>query len=75
MTMLACGKNCIANVYGKSDIQRCCEPIARLGGARLADLKPCYGKCESCAWKYNGGCSEWNRWGHRVKEVRNDDGK
>lgn len=22
--------------------------------------KKCYGKCASCAWKYNGGCSEWN---------------
>lgn len=23
--------------------------------------KPCYGLCERCVWKYNGGCSEWNR--------------
>nr|DAJ43141.1 MAG TPA: Mitochondrial import inner membrane translocase-Propeller Helix-Turn-Helix Intramolecular.5A [Caudoviricetes sp.]DAY58054.1 MAG TPA: Mitochondrial import inner membrane translocase-Propeller Helix-Turn-Helix Intramolecular.5A [Caudoviricetes sp.] len=21
--------------------------------------KPCYGKCDRCVWKYNGGCSEW----------------
>ena len=31
---------------------------------RQADMskthKPCYGKCERCVWKYNGGCSEWN---------------
>ena len=24
-------------------------------------IKPCYGKCERCVWKYNGGCSEWRR--------------
>ena len=24
--------------------------------------KSCYGKCESCVWKYNGGYSEWNGW-------------
>lgn len=23
-------------------------------------MKPCYGKCDRCIWKYNGGCSEWN---------------
>lgn len=23
-------------------------------------MKPCYGKCDHCVWKYNGGCSEWN---------------
>ena len=23
-------------------------------------MKKCYGKCEKCIWKYNGGCSEWN---------------
>ena len=61
MTMRTCDKNCIANVDGKCAVQRCCEPITRLGGARLTDLKPCYGKCERCVWKYNGGCSEWNR--------------
>lgn len=22
-------------------------------------IKPCYGKCDRCVWKYNGGCSEW----------------
>ena len=29
----------------------------------MPDLKPCYGKCERCVcvWKYNGGCSYWNR--------------
>lgn len=27
------------------------------------NLKPCYGKCNLCIWKYNGGCSEWNGWG------------
>ena len=21
--------------------------------------KKCYGKCDRCVWKYNGGCSEW----------------
>lgn len=20
--------------------------------------KECYGKCDRCVWKYNGGCSE-----------------
>ena len=65
MPMRTCDKNCIANVDGKCAVQRCCGPITRLGGARLTDLKPCYGKCESCAWKYNGGCSEWNGWNHR----------
>lgn len=24
-------------------------------------VKPCYGLCDRCVWKYNGGCSEWNR--------------
>lgn len=24
-------------------------------------LKPCYGKCDRCVWKYNSGCSEWRR--------------
>lgn len=75
MTMRTCDKNCIANVDGKCAVQRCCEPITRLGGARLTDLKPCYGKCESCAWKYNGGCSEWNGWYRRVEEVGNDNGQ
>ena len=22
-------------------------------------IKPCYGKCDRCVWKYNGGCLEW----------------
>ena len=26
-------------------------------------MKVCYGLCEQCAWKYNGGCSEWNGFG------------
>ena len=34
----------------------------------MPDLKPCYGKCESCIWKYNGGCSEWNGWNRRAGE-------
>lgn len=21
--------------------------------------KKCYGKCDCCVWKNNGGCSEW----------------
>lgn len=21
--------------------------------------KKCYGKCDRCVWKNNGGCSEW----------------
>ena len=25
--------------------------------------KRCYGKCDRCVWKYNGGCSEWPRGG------------
>ena len=32
-------------------------------GFTLPNLKPCYGKCNLCIWKYNGGCSEWNGWG------------
>lgn len=31
-------------------------------GFTLPNLKPCYGKCDLCIWKYNGGCSEWNGW-------------
>lgn len=34
----------------------------------MTDLKPCYGKCELCVWKYNGGCSEWNGWNRRAGE-------
>lgn len=33
------------------------------GAFTLPNLKPCYGKCNLCIWKYNGGCSEWNGWG------------
>ena len=25
--------------------------------------KFCYGKCDRCVWRDNGGCSEWNGWG------------
>lgn len=25
--------------------------------------KSCYGKCDRCVWRDNGGCSEWNGWG------------
>lgn len=31
-------------------------------------MKPFYGKCDRCVWKYNGGCSEWNGYG----EANND---
>ena len=24
--------------------------------------KSCYGLCDKCVWKENGGCSEWNGW-------------
>ena len=34
----------------------------------MTDLKPCFGKCELCVWKYNGGCSEWNGWNCRAGE-------
>ena len=27
--------------------------------------KTCYGKCDRCVWKDNGGCSEWNGWGEK----------
>lgn len=23
-------------------------------------MKPCFGKCDRCVWRNNGGCSEWN---------------
>lgn len=23
--------------------------------------KKCYGKCDRCVWKNNGGCSEWRK--------------
>lgn len=26
----------------------------------MSELKPCFGKCDRCIWKENGGCSEWN---------------
>lgn len=22
-------------------------------------MKPCFGKCNRCVWRFNGGCSEW----------------
>ena len=44
-------------------------------GMPMPDLKPCYGKCERCVWKYNGGCSEWNGWSRREEEVGNDNGQ
>lgn len=34
----------------------------KLKAITLPNLKPCYGKCNLCIWKYNGGCSEWNGW-------------
>ena len=38
----------------------------------MHDLKPCSGKCESCAWKYNGGCSEWNGWSRAGEEGKHE---
>lgn len=35
----------------------------KLKAITLPNLKPCYGKCNLCIWKYNGGCSERNGWG------------
>lgn len=26
----------------------------------LSPHKSCYGKCDRCVWRNNGGCSEWN---------------
>ena len=23
-------------------------------------MKNCYGRCDRCVWRDNGGCSEWN---------------
>ena len=45
------------------------NPYEALKEATMPDLKPCYGKCELCVWKYNGGCSEWNGW-NRAQERR-----
>lgn len=28
----------------------------------MSGHKECYGQCERCVWRYNGGCSEWIRW-------------
>jgi len=25
-------------------------------------MKDCYGKCDRCVWRDNGGCSIWNGW-------------
>lgn len=30
--------------------------------------KECFGKCDRCAWRYNGGCSEWNGYGELKNE-------
>ena len=27
----------------------------------IMQRKKCYGKCNRCVWKDNGGCSEWRR--------------
>lgn len=27
----------------------------------MVEHKKCYGKCDRCVWKNNGGCSEWRR--------------
>lgn len=27
----------------------------------IMQRKKCYGKCNRCVWKSNGGCSEWKR--------------
>ena len=27
----------------------------------MTEHKKCYGKCDRCVWKNNGGCSEWRR--------------
>lgn len=32
----------------------------------MGELKPCYGECDRCAWKPNGGCSAWNGFDRRV---------
>ena len=32
--------------------------------------KICYGKCDRCAWKTNGGCSEWNGYGGVINDCR-----
>lgn len=31
-------------------------------------MKPCYGLCDRCIWKKNGGCSEWNDLGVNDEE-------
>ena len=41
------------------------NPDEALKKANMHDLKPCYGKCKLCVWKYNGGRSKWNRWNRR----------
>lgn len=38
----------------------------------MFDLKPCYGKCELCVWKYNGGCSEWNGWSRAGEDGKHE---
>ena len=27
----------------------------------MTKRKRCYGKCDRCVWKNNGGCSEWRK--------------
>ena len=31
-------------------------------------MKSCYGKCDHCVWRNNGGCSMWNGWEETDKE-------
>lgn len=60
-------------VCGKCTVQmRCCERcqlyllqvqtrLLCMGGTAMTKHKKCYGKCDRCVWKNNGGCSEWRR--------------
>lgn len=32
----------------------------------MGEYKLCYGKCDKCVWKDNGGCSEWNGYKYRL---------
>ena len=36
----------------------------------MREFKQCFGKCDRCVWKYNGGCSEWNGWRERKMPER-----
>lgn len=49
--------------------ERRCRRVDRLadggaaGAGRYVEMsKWCFGKCDRCVWKYNGGCSEWRFW-------------